>query len=177
MWKHIYCAAVTAVLLLSCILSPQKEGIFRLHIIANSNSVEDQAAKLIVRDAVIAYERDMENAQSAEAVKNELMQDGSGIMEAVEDALRRCGMEYGAELHIGSYHFPNREYGNAFYPEGEYEALRIILGEGKGENWWCVMFPPLCILESPYGEIENEGQFQSLILKLIREAKQNETKE
>lgn len=176
MWKHIYCAVVSSVLLLSCLFSSNDE-VFRLHIIANSNSLEDQTAKMIVRDAVIAYERDMEGADSADAVKSELMQDGSGIMAAVEDALSRCGMEYGAELHMGRYDFPNRTYGDAFYPAGEYEALRIILGEGKGENWWCVMFPPLCILESPYGEIENEGQFQSLILKLIREAKQNETKE
>ena len=63
------------------------------------------------------------------------------------------------------------------YPAGRYQALRVILGEGKGKNWWCVMFPPLCILEDENGKIEDEAKFDSLIMKLIREAKKNERAE
>ena len=79
-------------------------------------------------------------------------------------------MSYGARLALGRYDFPERDYGGALYPAGEYTALRVVLGEGAGQNWWCVLFPPLCILELPDGEIEDE-EMQSLILKLWKEGK------
>lgn len=151
-----------------------RPGIFRLHVIANSDSAEDQAAKLAVRDAILDYERNMWNVSSAAEVRARLMADGAGLCDAIEDTLNERGMDYGAELHIGWYDFPDREYAGVLYPAGEYEALRVILGNGEGKNWWCVMFPPLCIVERDDGEIENRAKFDSLILKLIREAKKGE---
>lgn len=151
-----------------------RPGIFRLHVIANSDSVEDQAAKLAVRDAILGYERDMWDVSSARETKARLMEDGAGLCAAIDTALAQYGMDYGAELHMGRYDFPDKEYAGVVYPAGEYEALRVILGEGKGKNWWCVMFPPLCIVEAPDGEIEGEAKFDSLILKLIREARSSE---
>jgi len=172
MRKFIYIATVCVVSL--AIMLAFSPGIFRLHVIANSDSAPDQAAKLAVRDAILSYERDMWRVSSAAETKARLMEDAGGLYAAIEGALEEYGMDYGAELHIGRYDFPDREYGGVVYPAGEYEALRVILGEGKGKNWWCVMFPPLCILEAPDGEIEEEARFDSLILKLIREAKKGE---
>ena len=168
--------AYTAFLWAACftVMLAFRPGIFRLHVIANSDSAPDQAAKLAVRDAILSYERDMWRVSSAAETKARLMEDAGGLYAAIEGALEEYGMDYGAELHIGRYDFPDREYSGVVYPAGEYEALRVILGEGKGKNWWCVMFPPLCILEAPDGEIEEEAKFDSLILKLIREAKKGE---
>ena len=71
---------------------------------------------------------------------------------------------------LGTYAFPDRTYLGKRYPAGAYPALRVVLGEGAGQNWWCVLFPPLCILELPGGEIE-EGEMQSLLLNLLKEGK------
>ena len=144
--------------------------VFRLHVIANSDSAADQAVKLRVRDAIIAYERSrMEGAADGRQARSRLMEDGAGLLRTVEGVLAECGMEYGASLQVGTFAFPERESGSAVYPAGEYAALRVILGEGRGQNWWCVMFPPLCILELPNGEIDYEElRTNSLILKLLK---------
>ncbi len=144
--------------------------VFRLHVIANSDSAADQAAKLRVRDAILARERVyMADAATPQEARLLLMEDGAGLLRTVEAALRECGMEYGASLEVGVFPFPEREYGAVTYPAGEYDALRVVLGAGKGQNWWCVMFPPLCILELPGGEIEGEElKTNSLIIKLLK---------
>ena len=174
MRKVIYTAVVC--LLSFGIMFAFRPGVFRLHVIANSDSPEDQAAKLAVRDAILNYERDMWNVSSAARTKAMLMADAKGLCEVIDTALEEQGMDYSAELHMGRYDFPDRDYGGVTYPAGEYAALRVVLGEGEGKNWWCVMFPPLCILEGANGEIEKEAKFDSLILKLIREAKKGENK-
>ena len=165
--KLLYVISMVLLSLVAVLLFRPEEGIFRMHVIANSDSAADQATKLAVRDAILDYERGMENVGSAEEVKARL----------IDNVLHERGMDYSAELHIGTYDFPDREYGGRLYPAGRYQALRVILGEGKGKNWWCVMFPPLCILEDENGKIEDEAKFDSLIMKLIREAKKNERAE
>ena len=171
--KLWYVISMVLLSLAALLLKPEGE-VFRMHVIANSDSAADQAAKLAVRDAILEYERGMGDAGSAEEVKAGLMGDGKGLCAAIDKVLHERGMDYSAELHIGTYDFPDREYGGKLYPAGKYQALRVILGEGKGKNWWCVMFPPLCILEGENGKIEGEVKFDSLIMKLIREAKNNE---
>lgn len=177
--KTVLYAAPVLLLGLLWLLFTRPAGVFRMHVIANSDSAEDQAAKLAVRDAILEYERGMADASSAAEVRERLMQDGAGLVAAIEDTLRERGADYSAELHIGSYDFPDREYGGKLYPAGKYQALRVVLGEGKGKNWWCVMFPPLCIAEAETeGEKANEaGGFDSLIMKLIREARDDEADE
>ena len=174
--KLLYVISMTLLSLAALLLEPE-EGIFRMHVIANSDSAADQAAKLAVRDAILDYERGMGDTDSAGEVKARLMEDGKGLCAAIDKVLHERGMDYSAELQIGTYDFPDREYGGRLYPAGKYQALRVILGEGKGKNWWCVMFPPLCILEDENGKIEEEAKFDSLIMKLIREAKKNERAE
>lgn len=175
--KLLYVISMVLLSLAAVLLLKPEEGIFRMHVIANSDSAADQAAKLAVRDAILDYERGMGDVGSAGEVKARLMDDGKGLCAAIDKVLRERGMNYSAELHIGTYDFPDREYGGRLYPAGRYQALRVILGEGKGKNWWCVMFPPLCILEDENGKIEDEAKFDSLIMKLIREAKKNERAE
>lgn len=148
----------------------EQADILRLHVIAHSDAPEDQATKLRVRDAILAYEADRADALSAQAARQAVLADGPGLLAVVEQSLRESGVGYGARLALGRYDFPARDYGGALYPAGEYAALRVVLGEGAGQNWWCVLFPPLCILELPDGEIEDE-EMQSLILKLWKEGK------
>jgi len=148
------------------------ESVFRLHIIANSDSTEDQRVKLLVRDALLEYEaRQMRGAADKRDAKQSLMADGEALLKIVENALQKNGFSYGAQLFVGTFEFPERSYSGKTYPAGDYEALRVVLGKGQGKNWWCVMFPPLCILELPNGDIDvEELQLDSLLLKLIKEA-------
>lgn len=159
-------------------VSPGNENILRLHVIANSDSAADQEVKLAVRDAILTCEADLANCADSREAKAALMADGDALLSAVEETLRANGMTYGAQLMIGVYDFPDKLYGDTLYPAGRYEALRVVLGEGKGHNWWCVMFPPLCILELPDGEIDYEEldadfeignlKFNSLLIRLLK---------
>lgn len=153
--KRLLAVLLTATLCVSAV-PPGHENILRFHVIANSDSAADQAAKLAVRDAILAYEADMSGCTGSKEAKAALMADGAGLLDTVERTLRERGMVYGAQLMIGVYAFPDKRYGDALYPAGNYEALRVVLGEGQGHNWWCVMFPPLCILELPDGKIDYE---------------------
>lgn len=153
-----------------CLSPVQPEHTLRLHVIANSDSPQDQAAKLRVRDAILAYEAQGLDTRSQEALRTDILADGAGLLSTVEASLQESGMDYGARLSLGTYAFPDRFYMGKRYPAGAYPALRVVLGEGAGQNWWCVLFPPLCILELPGGEIE-EGEMQSLLLNLLKEGK------
>lgn len=173
-----FLATVLAAALCMAAVSPGHENILRLHVIANSDGAADQAAKLAVRDAILAYEADMAACADSDAAKAALMADGEGLLAVVESTLRQRGMDYGAQLMIGVYDFPDRQYGQTLYPAGWYQALRVVLGEGRGHNWWCVMFPPLCILELPGGKIDYEElnadfelsglKLNSLLVKLLK---------
>lgn len=146
------------------------DSIFRLHIIANSNSAEDQAVKLEVRDAVLEYEAENLDAVSAAKTREELMTHGAELLEIIEGVLRSNGFDYGAQMLVGTFPFPDREYNGVLYPAGDYDAFRVILGDGAGENWWCVMFPPLCILKSDNGKNDTDEtiEFESVFVKLFK---------
>ena len=153
---------VAAMLLLSaCAQAP-----LRLHVMANSDSEMDQQVKITVRDAVLAATKDgileCENAVEAREYIEENLEI---ILSTANDALYENGCDYSAEAFVGTYHFPDREYEGVCYPEGEYQALRIVLGSGQGHNWWCVMFPPLCIseLEAQDDEVQYTSFFAELI--------------
>ncbi len=150
----------------------ETKSVFRLHIIANSDSVEDQSVKLKVRDALLKMEREsMINVSSKEDAKKVIIADGKRVYELVKGVLEENGFDYDCSLMIGKYDFPDRDYGDEFYPAGEYEAIRIVLGEGKGHNWWCVMFPPLCIIDDENADNnKNESdnvEFKSIIGSLV----------
>lgn len=121
----------------------------RLHILANSDSVADQQVKIAVRDVILAetsaqFDAVLTEAQAEECVRENL----DAIVAAANRELRAQGFDYSARAMLGSYDFPDREYSGRVYPAGEYRALRIVLGEGAGHNWWCVLYPPLCTVNT-----------------------------
>ena len=119
------------------------EGILRLHVIAASDSEEDQSAKLAVRDAILPL---FEKAESYEDARAFLLSHGREIQSAAEAVLRERGLHYGVQLSLGTETFPDRIYGETLFPAGAYDALCVRLGPAEGHNWWCVLFPPLCIV-------------------------------
>jgi stage II sporulation protein R len=123
-------------------------NVIRLHILANSDTDEDQSTKLQVRDLVLkdwGTKLMAVSTTSAEAWKalNKLLPD---IKSDITDYLCKIGVKYGVKLETGVYDFPSKDYNGVDFPEGKYQALRIELGEAAGHNWWCVMFPPLCLV-------------------------------
>jgi len=122
------------------------QTVFRLHILANSDSEEDQSLKLKVRDAVLEENSDIfENCKSAEEAAAAAREHMDEIKASAERVLAENGAGYGAECGIAKMRFDDRVYEDMTMPAGEYLALRVTLGEAGGKNWWCVMFPPLCL--------------------------------
>lgn len=122
------------------------DTVFRLHILANSDSEADQSLKLKVRDAVLEetayiFEGKSSAEESAEAAESRLDE----IKSTAERVIRENGYDYGVECEVTDMDFDTRVYDSITMPAGHYKALRITIGEAKGKNWWCVMFPPLCL--------------------------------
>ncbi len=165
------CALLIAIICFSVEGKDADDGIFRLHIIANSNSETDQRVKLLVRDALLEYEADhLSYANNASKTRDGLMAQGRDVLNIIREVLNDNGADYNVQLKVGNYPFPDREYAGNLYPAGDYDALRVVLGEGKGENWWCVMFPPLCIVQDYEGEVNTEEGvvFKSFFGELIQ---------
>lgn len=118
----------------------------RLHVIANSDSAEDQALKLQVRDSILAAAGDslsgVSDRQTAEAILEENLQ---ALADAGAETVSAAGYDYPVSISLSDHWFPTREYEDFSLPAGTYRALRVVIGEGKGQNWWCVVFPPLCL--------------------------------
>ena len=146
------------------------DEVLRLHIIANSDSDKDQQIKLLVRDAVLEYERTTSTALAVTDVNDaeiQLKANGQDLLNTVRTVLNENEAPYDAQLVIGDFDFPDREYGDKVYPAGVYRAVRILLGDAEGKNWWCVMFPPLCIVDAKDAEIESNEpiRFESLVVR------------
>lgn len=155
----LFCGLVISVLLsiisfgASC--GEIRQDVLRMHVIANSDSAEDQAVKLKVRDAVLEAGEDLfDGTLTAEGAEQVLDSDIERLQNAAQNVLTENGFDYGVRVEIGKDYFNTRTYdGEVTLPAGEYEAVRVILGEGKGQNWWCVMFPPMCL---PAAEADTE---------------------
>ena len=126
--------------------NPVYASVFRLHIRANSDSDEDQATKLAVRDALLPFTAELfaDCKGLSDAVKI-AKTESHAILSHINSTLAALGADYGARISIGKEEFPERNYGGEVYPAGEYTALIVSLGEGEGQNWWCVLFPSLCL--------------------------------
>ena len=120
--------------------------VVRLHIPANSDSAVDQRVKILVRDAVIKGTEDIfKNADSREEALLLAKENIEYIENIAKRELLKNGFYYGARVKILNMYFPTKKYENRILPAGRYDAIRIELGSGKGKNWWCVMYPQLCI--------------------------------
>jgi len=126
----------------------QKGELIRLHVIANSDSEEDQFIKLRVRDALIeAFGKTLAEKGniSSDAIYRALEQNAALMQETALACAQTYGFAGAVSAEVGLLQLPEKRYGNVVLPEGEYRALRITLGDGAGQNWWCVLFPQLCL--------------------------------
>lgn len=134
-----------------------KEKLIRFHVLANSDSEEDQALKLKVRDEVIKYlQPKLEKSNSIEESEQIIIDEYSKLEEISKNIIVENGYNYEVEIGIDYSNFPTKQYSSVVLPAGEYKALRIVIGEGDGKNWWCVMFPPLCFVDEENGIIDQE---------------------
>lgn len=135
------------------------ENFFRLHILANSDSKEDQELKLKVRDAIILYMKNLsyDGLTKAEAIllTTEHLEDFKNVAKNVLEE-HNCKDE--VKIEIGNFYFPTKEYGNISLPAGFYDGLKIEIGEAKGQNWWCSLFPPLCFVDISSGIIDESSE-------------------
>lgn len=134
-----------------------KNNLIRFHVIANSDSEQDQELKLKVRDAVLKEMSPLLNeSESIEQSKQIILDNKKNIQSIAENIIKSSDKNYSVTVNLEEATFPTKKYGDIVLPAGDYEALRIIIGEGKGKNWWCVMFPPLCFVDITHGTVPEE---------------------
>lgn len=145
----------------SSISSDLSKSVFRLHVIANSDSDEDQSLKLQVRDKLLDYMNSITaNVRSKDdAIK--IAQDHQKDFQIIaEQTILDKGYSYPVTVEIGNYEFPTKQYGDITLPSGYYDALRVKIGKASGHNWWCVMFPPLCFVDVTSGIVPDSSKEQ-----------------
>lgn len=133
--------------------------ILRFHVLANSDAVYDQAVKEEVRDAVGIYLQPLlEKADSLEDTKRIVEKNMDAVIETAEETLKLHGYDYPVTASIANVDFPEKSYGSYTFPKGEYEALQIVIGEGRGKNWWCVLYPNMCFKGSVFEVVEEDAK-------------------
>ena len=152
---------VSAFSYVNAVSSNLKDSVFRLHVIANSDSEEDQALKYKVRDNLLQYMNSLcdniDSKDEAIYLVNSHLEDFKKI---AQDTILENGFNYSADVEIGNFSFPTKKYGDISLPAGMYDALRVKLGTASGQNWWCVMFPPLCFVNVSTGIVPDESKEQ-----------------
>ena len=140
-------------------ISNISNNLFRLHVIANSDSDDDQNLKYAVRDNLINYMNNIcinvSSKQDALNIANEHLYD---FYKIAENTIIKHGYDYNVKISIGNYSFPTKKYGDISLPAGYYDALKVEIGEAKGKNWWCVMFPSLCFVDVSNGVVPEESK-------------------
>ena len=150
------------------ISSDISNSFFRLHIIANSNSKQDQTLKIALRDKLLDYMSSIckEVSTKEEAIKivNENLEN---FKKVAEEAIKENGFDYDVTLEVGNFEFPTKNYGDIYLPAGLYDALKVKIGNASGQNWWCVMFPSLCFTDISNGVVPEESKenIQDLLTK------------
>ena len=141
------------------VVSDLSNSLFRLHVIANSNTKEDQNLKYLVRDELISYMNtlcsNVSSKEQAIAIANEHLDD---FQKVANEVISKNGFNYSAKVQIGNFAFPTKTYGDISLPAGYYDALKVELGKAEGKNWWCVMFPSLCFIDVSSGIVDDEAK-------------------
>lgn len=157
------------------ILGDIKDKIIRLHVVANSDSPEDQALKLQIRDVIIKeLESKLKNLKNQDEVKKLICDNMEKLKKASEEEMRRLGENFPIDIELGTFEFPTKVYGPLTFPAGSYQALNVKIGMAQGKNWWCVMFPPLCFVDIAQGVVSDKAieDFKELLdeeeLELLR---------
>lgn len=135
------------------------DSVFRLHVIANSNSLEDQNLKYLVRDNILDYMNTLTNGiTSKEEIINVISNNLESFRNIAQNTVYENGYNYEVTAEIGNFDFPTKTYGDVSFPAGYYDALRIKIGNAEGKNWWCVMFPPLCFIDVSSGVVPDDSK-------------------
>lgn len=178
-WNALECALLT--MLAACLLvgaaalkkqDQLQQKMIRLHVVANSDSDRDQALKLQVRDKVLAFTEQTMRASDNRAAANAALQTYLPVIERMaEETLRENGCWDSVEVRLEPTEFPLKAYNGFRLPAGEYMALRVLIGEAAGQNWWCVVYPPLCMTAT--ADVQETGiacGMEQEELKLMQEA-------
>lgn len=135
------------------------DNLFRLHIIANSDSAKDQELKYKVRDSILEY---INNSDIDTNKKSDIMlfvqNNKSDLYDIAKKVILENGFDYDVSISIGKFNFPTKTYADISLPAGTYDALRVEIGNANGQNWWCVMFPPLCFIDTTTGIVPEESK-------------------
>lgn len=132
-----------------------RQNLLRLHVIASDDTKKEQELKLKVRDAILTAGADI-FSQNDDLIKarSKAERNIENLKSIAENTLRENGCTYPVKVEVAECYFPTRQYENITLPAGKYNAVRVIIGEGKGKNWWCVMFPPMCLPAAKENEAE-----------------------
>lgn len=150
---------ICAVSYVNAVSSNIESSVFRLHVIANSDSKEDQDLKYIVRDNILTYINEIsKNASTKEEVIEIARNNIDTIKQIAQETVYENGYNYSVNIKIGNFAFPTKQYGDISLPAGFYDALRVEIGSASGQNWWCVMFPPLCFVNVSSGVVPEESK-------------------
>ena len=135
------------------------EKVIRLHVLANSDSQADQTLKLQVRDKILAQTASLLSGQESAAQAAAILQDNlDALAQTAAQEIAARGYHYPVKVCLEETWFPTRQYENVSLPAGNYQALRVLIGEGAGKNWWCVLYPPLCFVDTSYGVLPDTSK-------------------
>lgn len=135
------------------------EKVLRFHVIAKSDSAQDQRRKLLVRDAVGEWmQLKLSEAENLEACEEVILKNEKQICRIAEEALKKDGKKEHVSVRLADVEFPEKTYGDYRFPAGTYRALQIVIGEGNGHNWWCVLYPNLCFSAEGYDKTGDEAE-------------------
>lgn len=150
---------VCAISYVEAVSTDISESVFRLHVIANSDSDEDQALKYKVRDNLLGYMNNIcKDCTSKEEAINIVNNHQEEFKHVALETIKDEGYSYDVKIEIGNFEFPTKQYGDISLPAGFYDALKVEIGEAKGRNWWCVMFPSLCFVDISSGIVPEESK-------------------
>lgn len=150
---------ISAISYVDAVSEDISDSVFRLHVIANSDSEADQNLKYKVRDAVLEYMNSIsENCSSKNEVITLVNEHKEEFYEIAKQVISDNGYDYDVKIKVGSFDFPTKDYGDISFPAGTYDALRIEIGNASGKNWWCVMFPPLCFVDVSSGIVPDDSK-------------------
>lgn len=146
-----------------------RESVLRLHVLANSDTAEDQQLKLDVRDRLLEVSGELfsqaKNREDAIKIAESHL---AYLQKEAEKVMQAEGYQYPVEVKLEETYFTTRSYGEITLPAGNYQALRVVIGEGEGHNWWCVMFPPLCLSAASEEEAQLEDVLDPQQLELVQ---------
>lgn len=151
--------SICAISYAETVSSNLSDSVFRLHVLANSNSNEDQNLKYIVRDNLLSYMNDIcSNCTSKEEAIKLVEEYKDEFRQIAINTIKEQGYSYNVDIKIGNFQFPTKNYGDISLPAGYYDALRVEIGEAEGQNWWCVMFPSLCFIDVSSGIVPEDSK-------------------